>query len=160
MRAHIAADAAELAGVNDRVQLAAAGAELNRRTVTAAMRGGATIVDPATTCIDVDVKVGQDVTILPGTQLLGTTTIADNTQIGPDTTLENVTVGEGAHVVRSHGSDSTIGPRAEVGPYTYIRPGTVLGEEGKLGGFVEAKKANIGRGSKLSLYTHLRAHET
>lgn len=155
VRAHIAADAAELAGVNDRVQLAAAGAELNRRTVTAAMRGGATIVDPATTWIDVDVKVGQDVTILPGTQLLGTTSIADNAQIGPDTTLENVTVGEGAHVVRTHGSDSTIGPRAEVGPYTYIRPGTVLGEEGKLGGFVEAKKANIGRGSKVPHLTYV-----
>ena len=113
------------------------------------------MVDPATTWIDVDVQVGQDVTILPGTQLLGTTNIGDNAQIGPDTTLKNVTVGEGAQVVRTHGFDSTIGPRAEVGPFTYIRPGTVLGEEGKLGGFVEAKKANIGRGSKVPHLTYV-----
>ena len=69
-------DYRELAGVNDRVQLAAAGKELNRRTVAAAMRGGATVVDPATTLIDVEVTVGTDVTVLPGTQLKGRTSIA------------------------------------------------------------------------------------
>ncbi|MDN6814773.1 MAG: NTP transferase domain-containing protein, partial [Corynebacterium variabile] len=84
VRAHIADDARELAGVNDRVQLAAAGAELNRRTVEAAMRGGATVVDPGTTWIDVEVQVGQDVTILPGVQLKGRTTLADDVTVGPD----------------------------------------------------------------------------
>lgn len=155
VRAHMAEDARELAGVNDRVQLAAAGQELNRRTVEAAMRGGATVIDPATTRIDVDVQVGQDVTILPGTQLLGTTRIADNVTVGPDTTLENVQVGEGATVTRTHGFDSHIGAGAEVGPFTYLRPGTVLGEQGKLGGFVETKKATIGRGSKVPHLTYV-----
>ena len=153
--AHLATDAAELAGVNDRVQLADAGRVLNQRTVEAAMRGGATIEDPATTWIDVTVRIGQDVTIHPGTQLKGTTVIADGAEIGPDTTLTNMEVGEEATVVRTHGSDSSIGARANVGPFTFIRPGTILAEEGKLGGFVEAKNAQIGRGSKVPHLTYI-----
>jgi bifunctional UDP-N-acetylglucosamine pyrophosphorylase/glucosamine-1-phosphate N-acetyltransferase len=155
VRAHLAADARELAGVNDRVQLAAAGRELNRRTVEAAMRGGATVVDPLTTWIDVEVTVGADVTILPGVQLQGRTVIADNVTVGPDSTLEDVEVGEGAHVTRTHARQSVIGPRADVGPFTYLRPGTNLGEGGKLGGFVEAKNATIGRGSKVPHLTYV-----
>lgn len=155
VRAHTATDARELAGVNDRVQLAEAGAELNRRTVIAAMRGGATIVDPATTWIDVEVSIGRDVIIHPGTQLKGETVIGDRVEVGPDTTLTNMTIGDGASVVRTHGFDSTIGENATVGPFTYIRPGTTLGPEGKLGGFVETKKATIGRGSKVPHLTYV-----
>lgn len=153
--AHIAADAGELAGVNDRVQLAAAGRELNRRTVEAAMRGGATIVDPETTWIGVDVTIGSDVLIHPGTQLWGKTSIADNAEIGPDTTLTDMTIGEGAKVIRTHGSESVIGANANVGPFTFIRPKTEVGENGKLGGFVEAKNAQIGRGSKVPHLTYI-----
>ena len=119
------------------------------------MRDGATIVDPHSTRIDVDVEVGQDVTILPGTQLLGHTQIADNATVGPDTTLQDTTVGEGASVVRTHALSSTIGARATVGPFTYLRPGTELGEEGKLGGFVETKNSTIGRGSKVPHLTYV-----
>ena len=155
VRAHTANDPAELAGVNDRVQLARAGEELNRRVLERTMRGGATIVDPHSTRIDVDVQVGQDVTILPGTQLLGHTQIADNATVGPDTTLQDTTVGEGASVVRTHALSSTIGARATVGPFTYLRPGTELGEEGKLGGFVETKNSTIGRGSKVPHLTYV-----
>lgn len=155
VRAFIASDANELAGVNDRVQLAAAGAALNHRNLEAAMRGGATIVDPHTTMIDSDVTIGQDVTILPGVQLKGHTRIADRACVGPDSTLENVTVGEGATVVRTHGIDSFIGKNASVGPFTYLRPGTHLAEDGKLGGFVETKNATIGRGSKVPHLTYV-----
>ncbi|WP_018297498.1 bifunctional UDP-N-acetylglucosamine diphosphorylase/glucosamine-1-phosphate N-acetyltransferase GlmU [Corynebacterium lubricantis] len=153
--AHIAQDPRELAGVNDRVQLAEAGAELNRRTVEAAMRGGATIVDPRSTFIGVDVKIGRDVVIHPNTQLWGATVIADRAEIGPDTTLTDMIVGEGASVVRTHGSESEIGAQATVGPYTFIRPKTVLGERGKLGGFVESKNAQIGAGSKVPHLTYI-----
>ncbi|MTE09824.1 bifunctional UDP-N-acetylglucosamine diphosphorylase/glucosamine-1-phosphate N-acetyltransferase GlmU [Corynebacterium aurimucosum] len=153
--AHVAVDPEELSGVNDRVQLAAAGRILNRRVVEEAMRGGATIVDPDTTWIGVNVTIGQDVVIHPNTQLWGATTIADGAEIGPDTTLTNMQVGEGAHVVRTHGFDSVIGTNAQVGPFTYIRPGVIVGEEGKLGGFVEAKKAQIGRGTKVPHLTYI-----
>lgn len=155
VRGHRLDDAALVAGVNDRVQLAAIGREFNRRLCEQAMRGGATIVDPATTWIDVQVEIGRDVIIQPGTQLKGATTIGDRCEIGPDTTLTNMVVGEGASVVRTHGFDSEIGPDATVGPFTYIRPGTTLGPRGKLGGFVEAKKATIGAGSKVPHLTYI-----
>lgn len=155
MGAHVAADPQELAGVNDRVQLAAAGRELNRRMVEKAMRGGATIIDPETTWIGVNVTIGTDVTIHPGTQLWGATSIADNAEIGPDSTLTNMQIGTGASVVRTHGSDSVIGVNAKIGPFTFIRPNTIVGEDGKLGGFVEAKNAELGRGTKVPHLTYI-----
>ncbi|MDQ0117707.1 bifunctional UDP-N-acetylglucosamine diphosphorylase/glucosamine-1-phosphate N-acetyltransferase GlmU [Pseudarthrobacter sp902506025] len=146
----VTADRWQVEGANDRVQLAALGAELNRRTVEAWMRAGVTVVDPSTTWIDSSVTLDEDVRLLPNTQLHGTTTVARDAVVGPDTTLTDVEVGEGATVVRTHGSGSVIGPRAAVGPFTYLRPGTVLGEKGKIGAFYETKNVTIGRGSKLS----------
>lgn len=140
----------QVEGANDRVQLAALGAELNRRTVEAWMRAGVTVVDPSTTWIDATVTLDEDVRLLPNVQLHGTTTVARDAAVGPDTTLTDVQVGEGAKVVRTHGSGSTIGAKASVGPFTYLRPGTVLGETGKIGAFYETKNVTIGRGSKLS----------
>ncbi|GAA1351502.1 bifunctional UDP-N-acetylglucosamine diphosphorylase/glucosamine-1-phosphate N-acetyltransferase GlmU [Falsarthrobacter nasiphocae] len=147
--ASVVEDERQVEGANDRVQLASLGKEMNRRTVEAAMRGGATVVDPATTWIDDTVTIGQDVTILPNTQLQGTTTIADGATVGPDTTLTNVEVGEGAQVIRTHGSDAVLGAGASVGPFAYLRPGTRLGARGKIGTFVETKNAEIGEGSKV-----------
>ena len=136
-------------GVNDRVQLAAVGRELNRRVCEQHMRAGVTIVDPATTWIDVDVTIGRDTTVLPGTQLLGATVVAEDAVIGPDTTLKDCEVGSGARVVRAHGELAVIGPEANVGPFTYMRPGTLLGRGAKLGAFVEAKNAQLGDGAKV-----------
>lgn len=148
--AYVTEDLMEVEGVNDRVQLATLGTELNRRITESWMRSGVTIVDPATTWIDVDVDLGQDVTIKPNTQLHGTTKIATGAIIGPDTTLVDVTVEEGATVRRTEATDAVIGSGATVGPFTYIRPGTVLGANGKIGAFYETKNAKIGRGAKLS----------
>lgn len=148
-------DSAVVAGVNNRVQLAELGAELNRRIVATHQMAGVTVVDPATTWIDIDVAIGRDTVIHPGTQLLGRTHIGDHCIIGPDTTLTNVTVGVGASVVRTHGTSSTIGDGATVGPFTYLRPGTVLGADGKLGAFVEAKNSTIGTGTKVSHLTYI-----
>ncbi|MGV8978106.1 MAG: bifunctional UDP-N-acetylglucosamine diphosphorylase/glucosamine-1-phosphate N-acetyltransferase GlmU [Cellulomonas sp.] len=136
-------------GVNDRVQLAALRAELNRRILEDWMVAGVTVVDPATTWVDVDVELARDVTLLPGTQLHGATVVAEGATVGPDTTLTDVEIGAGATVVRTHGSLAVIGARAIVGPFAYLRPGTVLGEGGKIGTFVETKNAQIGAGSKV-----------
>ncbi|ETW21452.1 N-acetylglucosamine-1-phosphate uridyltransferase, partial [Mycobacterium gastri 'Wayne'] len=125
-------DSALVAGVNNRVQLAQLGAELNRRMVAAHQLAGVTVIDPATTWIDVDVAIGRDTVIHPGTQLLGRTQIGGHCVIGPDTTLTDVSVGERATVIRTHGTSSSIGDGATVGPFTYLRPGTVLGADGKL----------------------------
>lgn len=147
--AMIAPDAAVVEGVNDRVHLAQAAAAMNRRIVEGWMRAGVTVQDPATTWVDADVTLAQDVTLLPGTQLKGATIVGVGAVIGPDTTLTDVEVGPGATVTRSHGSLAVIGADATVGPFSYLRPGTRLGMDGKIGAFVETKNATIGAGSKV-----------
>ncbi|QHT54768.1 bifunctional UDP-N-acetylglucosamine diphosphorylase/glucosamine-1-phosphate N-acetyltransferase GlmU [Cellulomonas sp. H30R-01] len=136
-------------GVNDRVQLARLRAELNRRILEDWMRDGVTVVDPATTWVDVDVELERDVTLLPGTQLHGATVVREGATVGPDTTLTSVEVGPRATVSRTHGELAVIGEGASVGPFAYLRPGTVLGTDGKIGTFVETKNAQIGTGSKV-----------
>ena len=148
-------DAALVAGCNDRLQLSELGAELNRRILHDLMRSGVTVVDPATTWVDIDVRVDVDATLLPGTQLHGRTVVGEHAVVGPDTTLTDVTVGEGAQVIRTHGSDSVIGDNATVGPFAYLRPGTSLGHDGKIGTFVEVKNSAIGAGTKVPHLTYV-----
>jgi bifunctional UDP-N-acetylglucosamine pyrophosphorylase/glucosamine-1-phosphate N-acetyltransferase len=147
--AHLIDDVMQTEGVNDRVQLARLGAELNRRIVHRWMREGVTVLDPATTWIDADVVLARDVTLLPGTQLLGATVLAEDAVVGPDTTLKDCEVGSGARVFRTHGELAVVGAGAAVGPFSHLRPGTVLGRGGKVGGFVETKNAVIGDGAKV-----------
>lgn len=147
--AHLLDDVKQTEGANDRVQLAALGRELNRRIVEEWMRSGVTVMDPATTWIDADVVLHQDVTILPGTQLLGATVVGEDAVVGPDTTLKDCEVGAGARVVRTHGELAVVGDGATVGPFSYLRPGTNLGVDGKVGAFVETKNAQIGDRSKV-----------
>ena len=142
-------DVMQTEGVNDRVQLADLGREMNRRIVTRWMREGVSVMDPATTWIDADVVIAADVTILPGTQLLGATVVAEDAVLGPDTTLKDCEVGAGARVVRTHGELAVVGAGATVGPFAYLRPGTALGARGKIGAFVETKNALIGDGAKV-----------
>jgi bifunctional UDP-N-acetylglucosamine pyrophosphorylase/glucosamine-1-phosphate N-acetyltransferase len=147
--AHRIDDVIQTEGANDRAQLAFLAAELNRRILDRWMREGVTVVDPGTTWVDADVTLAPDVTLLPGVQLLGATRVAEDAVIGPDCTLKDVEVGRGAKVVRSHAELAVIGEGAAVGPFSYLRPGTVLGEAGKIGGFVETKNAQIGAGAKV-----------
>jgi bifunctional UDP-N-acetylglucosamine pyrophosphorylase/glucosamine-1-phosphate N-acetyltransferase len=147
--AHAIDDVRQTEGANDRAQLADLGRELNRRIVTRWMKDGVTVMDPATTWIDADVVLAEDVTILPGTQLLGATVVAEDAVIGPDTTLKDCEIGRGARVVRTHGELAVIGDEANVGPFSYLRPGTRLGVRGKIGAFVETKNAAIGDGAKV-----------
>jgi bifunctional UDP-N-acetylglucosamine pyrophosphorylase / glucosamine-1-phosphate N-acetyltransferase len=142
-------DVLQTEGANDRVQLAWLAKEKNRRILNRWMRDGVTIIDPDTTWIDVDVRLEPDVTILPGVQLLGTTVVAEDAVVGPDCTLKDVEVGQGARVVRTHAELAVIGAGANVGPFSYLRPGTELGAGGKIGAFVETKNAKIGDGAKV-----------
>ncbi|KAB7743510.1 bifunctional UDP-N-acetylglucosamine diphosphorylase/glucosamine-1-phosphate N-acetyltransferase GlmU [Nostocoides sp. F2B08] len=154
VRAHVVDDLWQTEGVNDRVQLATLGRVLNERVCERHMRGGVTIVDPATTWIDVDVSIGRDTTILPGTQLLGATSIGEGCTVGPEVTLTDTEVRDGATVKRAEAHLAVIGEGASVGPYSYLRPGTVLGAGGKIGGFVETKNADIGEGAKVPHLTY------
>ncbi len=148
-------DSALVAGVNNRVQLSELAAELNRRIVAAHQLAGVTVVDPASTWIDADVTIGRDTVVAPGTQLLAGTRIGGRCAIGPDTTLTDVTVGDDASVIRTHGTSASIGDGASVGPFSYLRPGTVLGADGKLGAFVETKNSTIGTGTKVPHLTYV-----
>lgn len=152
--AHRLEDVWQSEGVNDRVQLATLGRELNRRICERHMRAGVTIVDPATTWIDVDVDIAADAVIRPNAQLLGTTTIGAGATVGPEVTLTDTEVGADATVRRAEAHLAVIGEGATVGPYSYLRPGTVLGARGKIGGFVETKNAAIGEGAKVPHLTY------
>jgi bifunctional UDP-N-acetylglucosamine pyrophosphorylase/glucosamine-1-phosphate N-acetyltransferase len=149
VEAHPVGDPDEALGANDRAQLATLAARLRDRINTDLMRSGVTMLDPATTWVDVTVVVEPDVTIEPNTQLRGATLVAEGALVGPDTTLTNVVVGVGARVVRTHGSDAVIGSGASVGPFAYLRPGTDLADSAKIGTFVETKNARIGVRSKV-----------
>src|SRR2546423_2089237 len=146
---HHAADPDEALGANDRAQLAQLRALLRYRVNGDWMRAGVSIMDPATAWIDVTVTLERDVVVEPNTQLRGATVVGEGALVGPDTTLTDVQVGPRASVVRAHGSASRIGAGASVGPFAYLRPGTVLGESGKIGTFVETKNAQIGAGTKV-----------
>lgn len=152
---HVLEDLWQTEGVNDKAQLARLGKELNRRTLDALMRGsGAIVIDPDSTWVDVGVSVGQDTVIQPGCQLHGATSIGDDCVIGPDTTLTDTEVRDGASVIRTVAELALIGTKATVGPFSYLRPGTELGRGGKIGGFVETKNAQIGDGAKVPHLTY------
>ncbi|HEY9424817.1 MAG TPA: bifunctional UDP-N-acetylglucosamine diphosphorylase/glucosamine-1-phosphate N-acetyltransferase GlmU, partial [Microterricola sp.] len=143
------AEAWLVAGVNDRAQLAEAGLRLNALIVRGWQLAGVTIQDPASTWIDLKAKLAPDVTVLPGTQILGATVVETGAIIGPDTTLRDCEIGEGAEVRRSDATLAVVGAAATVGPFAFLRPGTILGADGKIGAFVETKNAKIGTGSKV-----------
>ncbi|HSA50150.1 MAG TPA: bifunctional UDP-N-acetylglucosamine diphosphorylase/glucosamine-1-phosphate N-acetyltransferase GlmU [Yinghuangia sp.] len=144
-----AADHREILGINDRVQLAEARRLFNQRVLEAWMRAGVTVVDPATTWVDVDATLEPDATLLPNTQLYGRTSVAAGAEVGPNCTLRDTRVEAGAHVFNATCEGAVVGPGASVGPYTYLRPGTVLAAKAKAGGFVEMKNAQVGEGSKV-----------
>lgn len=147
--AKVAADFNEIHGINDRVQLANLRRLLNDRICEQWMRAGVTVVDPASTWIDVQVTLEADVTIAPNTQLHGRTKIASGAVVGPNTTLTNTEVGENATVLATHATDVEIGPSVSVGPFSFLRPGTKLAAKSKVGAFVEVKNSNLGIGSKI-----------
>ncbi|UNO41589.1 bifunctional UDP-N-acetylglucosamine diphosphorylase/glucosamine-1-phosphate N-acetyltransferase GlmU [Streptomyces sp. MST-110588] len=147
--AAVAADHREILGINNRVQLAQARRLLNERLLERAMLSGVTVVDPASTWVDVTVTFEPDATVHPGTQLLGGTHVAAHAQVGPHSRLTDTSVGEGAVVSFTVSDGARIGAGANVGPYAYLRPGTDLGPKSKAGTYVEMKNATIGEGTKV-----------
>ncbi|HWH01112.1 MAG TPA: bifunctional UDP-N-acetylglucosamine diphosphorylase/glucosamine-1-phosphate N-acetyltransferase GlmU, partial [Pilimelia sp.] len=145
----VAEDPAETLGCNDRAELAGLRARLRDRVNDSWMRAGVTMLDPASTWIDVTVELAADVTLEPNVQLRGRTVLAAGATVGPDTTLVDTEVGAGATVVRAHAVGAVVGPQATVGPYAYLRPGTRLADRAKVGTFVETKNAEIGVGAKV-----------
>jgi bifunctional UDP-N-acetylglucosamine pyrophosphorylase/glucosamine-1-phosphate N-acetyltransferase len=145
----LADDPDDVLGCNDRLELAARRRTLNDRVLADLMRAGVTVVDPLTTWVDVTASVAADAVLEPGTQLRGASAVATGATVGPDTTLVDTAVGEGATVVRSHCLGAEIGEQATVGPFSYLRPGTRLARGAKVGAFVETKNVEVGEDSKV-----------
>ena len=145
----VAADYRDILGINDRVQLAEARRLLNDRLVERAMREGVTVVDPASTWLDVQVSYEPDAVVLPNTQLHGATHLGEGCEVGPNSTLRDTRVGAGAHVSNTTADRAEIGEGASVGPYAYLRPGAKLGRKSKAGTYVEIKNSELGEGAKV-----------
>jgi bifunctional UDP-N-acetylglucosamine pyrophosphorylase/glucosamine-1-phosphate N-acetyltransferase len=136
-------------GANSRAGSAALRRLVQGRILDKHMANGVTFVDPDTSYVDVDVRIGQDAVIHPMTFLHGSTRVGAGAQIGPATRVVDSTIGEGAEVLFSVVRGATVKSRASVGPYASVRPGTVLEEGSKAGTFVEIKSSKVGRGSKV-----------
>ncbi len=147
--AYMTADFEETLGINDRVALAEAEVIMKRRINEKHMRNGVTIIDPSNTYIGMDVEIGQDVIVHPGSMIYGVTKIGENSVIGPHTEINNMNIGERVVMKQSVAMDSTIANDVHVGPYAYIRPKTNVLDHAKVGHFVEVKQSTIGEGSKI-----------
>lgn len=145
----VADDYQETLGINSRVQLADADKILRQRKNISLMNSGVTIIDPASTFIDVGVEIGQDTIIYPNTYLEGDTKIGADCAIGPNTRFTNMIVGDGVQAQFSYCHDSEICDGVILGPYVHIRPNCKIGVKVKIGNFVEVKNSNIGEASKL-----------
>ena len=148
-------DFVEILGVNDRVQLAECAAIMRDQINDGHMRAGVTMIDPTTTWIDSGVNLAADCVIHPGTAMSGKTSVASGADIGPRTTLIDCEVLAGASVIESYCKGAVIGENSMVGPFTFLRHGTVLGFETKAGAFVEMKNAQLGAGSKAPHLSYL-----
>lgn len=147
--AYMTSDFEETLGINDRVALAEAEVIMKRRINEKHMRNGVTIIDPSNTYIGMDVEIGQDVIVHPGSMIYGVTKIGKNSVIGPHTEINNMNIGERVVMKQSVAMDSTIANDVHVGPYAYIRPKTNVLDHAKVGHFVEVKQSTIGEGSKI-----------
>ena len=142
-------DPEELSQINDRRQLADVTALAQRQIHERHQLAGVTIISPAATVIDAGVEIGPDTVIAPFTSLRGDTRIGSDARIGPNSTLISAEVHDGATVLHAYIDSATVGERASVGPFAYLRPGTVLREGSKAGTFVEIKNSDVGAGSKV-----------
>ncbi len=147
--AHTVDDPALALGINDRADLATIRAIAQQRIHDRHLANGVTIVDPGSTVIDADVEIGSDTTIAPFTSLHGATRIGSGCQVGPLTTLIDTTLGADVHIPHSYATGAEIRDSASVGPFAYLRPGTLLREGSKAGTFVEIKNSDIGEGAKV-----------
>lgn len=149
-------DAAEVHGVNTRVELARAEELLRRRKLEALMLAGVTIRMPHTVSVDVDVQVGRDTVLWPGVVLEAGTSIGEGCSVYPHVRIARSRVGDGASVLDgSVIEDAEIEPRASIGPMARLRPGASIGEGAKVGNFVEVKATRLGPGAKAGHLTYL-----
>jgi bifunctional UDP-N-acetylglucosamine pyrophosphorylase/glucosamine-1-phosphate N-acetyltransferase len=148
-------DPDELAGINTRAELAAVDAILRRRVLERLMAAGVTVLDPTTTFVDDEVKVGRDTILHPGTFLTGATVIGPGCVVGPGARVHRSVLGRGVRVWDSWVEESRIGDGTTVGPFSHLRPGTVVGREVEIGNYAELKNARVGDRTKVHHKSYL-----
>jgi bifunctional UDP-N-acetylglucosamine pyrophosphorylase / glucosamine-1-phosphate N-acetyltransferase len=146
---HVSEDPNVILGVNSRADLALIESEARRRILERHMLAGVTVVDPASTWIDVDVEIAADVRLEPGCSLIGDCSIGTGSVVGPLTTLIDSRIGSEVMVPHSYLVECDVADRCTVGPFAYLRPDTELAEGAKAGTFVEIKNSRIGAGTKV-----------
>jgi len=145
----------EITAVNSKVELAAAETIMRERINKKHMENGAIIIDPKSTYIDWNVKIGKDTVIYPGNMLQGNTVIKDNCILYPNNRISNSVIENNVTVQNSVVLDSNVGENTTVGPFAYIRPESHIGKNARIGDFVEIKKSTIGDGTKVSHLTYI-----
>lgn len=155
VRAYMTKNAGEISGVNSRVQLSDCEKSFRQRLCYDLMLSGVTLMDPDSTFVDADVTIGRDTILYPGCILEKGTVIGEDCIIGPNARLSGCQVGNGITIKDSTAIDSKVGDGSTVGPYSYLRPGTVLGKRVKVGDFVEIKNSNVGDDAKISHLTYV-----
>ncbi len=153
--AAIPGDLAEVLGVDDRLRLSEVEAQARRGILERHMLGGVTIIDPATTYIDADVELGEDVTIAPQTHITGRSVIAGGTSIGPGAVLRNAVIGNDCVIQSAVIEDSRLGARVKVGPFCHIRGNANLADDCELGNYAEVKNSILGIGVKMHHFSYL-----
>ena len=153
--AHKVDDVTVNVGVNNRAELAAVSAAVRRRILERHMLAGVTVTDPGATWIDADVEIEPDAVIEPATTLRGQTRVGRASIVGPNTTLIDSTIGAEVTVPHSYVVQSEVADGCSIGPFAYLRPGTVLAEGAKAGTFVELKNTRVGRGTKVPHLSYL-----
>lgn len=145
----------ESLGVNNRVALAEATKVMRERINTQHMINGVTLIDPENTYIEMDVKIGRDTVIEPGTYLKGNTVIGEDVFIGMNTTIEDSEIADNVEITQSVIEESIVHTGADIGPHSHLRPESVIGEGVHIGNYVEIKKATIGKNSKVGHHTYI-----
>jgi bifunctional UDP-N-acetylglucosamine pyrophosphorylase/glucosamine-1-phosphate N-acetyltransferase len=148
-------DAAQLLGVNDRVELALARREMNARLCAQHMRAGVTIVDPATTYLEPELEIGRDTVIYQNTSIGRLSEIGEGCTVGPSARLSNAVLGKGTTVRESVLSDVIVGDGVAIGPFAHLRGGAELGNDVRVGNFVEIKKSKLADGVKAAHLSYL-----
>jgi bifunctional UDP-N-acetylglucosamine pyrophosphorylase / glucosamine-1-phosphate N-acetyltransferase len=145
----------EITAVNSKGELAVAEAIMRDRINNKHMENGVIMIDPKTTYIDWNVKIGRDTLIYPGNVLQGNTIIKDGCSLYPNNRICNAVIENNVTIQSSVILDSTIGENTTVGPFAYIRPDSIIGKDARIGDFVEIKKSTIGDGTKVSHLTYI-----
>jgi len=150
-----AEDPVEVLVINTRVHLAEAEAALRWRVNRRWMESGVTIVDPATTYIETEVRIGQDTVIRPNTHLRGQTVVGTRCEIGPNSMIIGSRLGDDCRVVASFVEEAVMEDGSDAGPFSHLRRGAHLGAGAHVGNFGELKSATLGAGAKMGHFGYL-----